>query len=88
MYRNLIKNYINNLSINDIYNYCNKENINISEHDAKVIYNYIKTYNIDILYNPLFYLEDIKGKVNDNIYINLVNIYEKNKKKLLLFKGE
>ena len=88
MYQNLIKSYINNLSINDVYNYCNKENISISEVDAKIIYNYIKTYGIDILRNPLFYLEDIKGKVDNNIYLNLVSIYEKNKKKLLLFKGD
>lgn len=82
MYLAIIKNYINKLSINDIYNYCKGENINIKEEDAETIFKYIKTYNINILKDPKYYLNDIKNKVNDDIYNYLINFYEKNKKKI------
>lgn len=85
MYEAIIKKYINNITMDNIYDYCNNNDIRITGKDANTIYRYIKTYNIDILKNPLYYLEDIKNKVNIDIYNKLIVIYNENKKKLTKF---
>ncbi len=80
MYQNFIKNYIRQLKIDDIYRFCEKENIKAKEADIEVVYNYLKMFNDSIVKDPLFHLEEIKNKVSPEGYKIILKLYDKYKK--------
>lgn len=80
MYQNFIKNYIRQLKIDDIYRFCEKENICAKETDIEVVYNYLKMFNDSIVNDPLFHLEEIKNKVSPEGYKIILKLYDKYKK--------
>ena len=85
MYEIIIKDYINNLTEEDIIKNGKKKNINISNDDAKVLYLYAKNYWKEFYKgNPHDLIEEIKEKIDSDtfnkiykIYINLKNKYDK-----------
>lgn len=79
MYKNLIKNYIKNISKKDITNYINKNNYKVTPKEIDIIYNHIKTYQNNILDNPLYYIQKLKGQINDNNYYLILELYNKYK---------
>lgn len=80
MYKMLIKNYINKITINDINNFTNNNNIILLPGEDKIIYNFInkyweEAYKGDI--NKVF--KELKNSVSDNTYNNAVMFYNKYK---------
>ena len=72
MQKNLIKNYIKNMSKEDIYNYIEKNGYDATNKEVDIIYNHIKTYYNELLETPLPYIKMLKDKIsNDNYYLIL-----------------
>lgn len=79
MYKNIIKNYIQKLTKKDITNYINKNNYKVTPKEIDIIYNHIKTYQNNILDNQLYYIQKLKGQINDNNYYLILELYNKYK---------
>lgn len=81
MNKNIIKMYANKITKEDIVNFAQKENVNITENETNIILNAIKN-DIDILLseNAIIYLESYKGKISDNLYKKLEDLYYKYEK--------
>ena len=83
----LIKNYINKLSISDINNMAIKHNINLNDNELNYIYKQIKDNYQTLLYgNSDNIFENLKNNVSNDNYLkikDLFNIY-KNKYQSLL----
>ena len=81
MNKNIIKVYANKITKEDIVNFAQKENVNITENETNIILNAIKN-DIDILLseNAIIYLESYKGKISDNHYKKLEDLYYKYEK--------
>jgi len=80
MYQNFIKSYINKLQIEDIYYFCKKEGIKTNDKDINLIFKYIKTYQENLIKDPLFYINDIKDKISPYSYNEILKLYNKYKK--------
>ena len=81
MNKNIIKMYSYKITKDDIVNFAQKENVNITENETNIILNAIKN-DIDILLseNAIIYLESYKGKISDNLYKKLEDLYYKYEK--------
>ena len=79
MSKNLIINYAKSLTINDIKNFTQKNNINISEEDIIVIHKHIQKYYNVFFENPIKYIKLLKGNINDDIYYQILMLYDKYK---------
>ncbi len=80
MNKNIIKKYASNLTKNDILSFAYKENITLSDTEVDIIFKAIH-FDIDVLLdNPMHYLDDVKGKLSDEVYSKLLEFYEKYKK--------
>lgn len=77
----LLKNYIDNLTKQDIINYLQKECITASEKEIDIIYNAIKNDNEEIL-NSNFndYMLKYKLELNDELYKKIIEKYNKYKR--------
>ncbi len=83
MYEKLIKNYVDKLTINDIFNFANYENIVISNNDANTILFYIKNY-WQIIYkgdSTQIFIE-LKSKLQESTYKKVIELYNKYKNKI------
>ncbi len=87
MYEKLIENYVNNkLTKEDIFSMAKSENIEITNEEANIIYEYVKKYwktiykgcNDDIV--KIF--DELKGKLSSNVYDKVIELYDKYKKKI------
>ena len=63
MFKNLIENYINNMTINDIIIFANKENIKLKDYEYVKIYNYIKNNWNELIKNDNL----IKSFITNNL---------------------
>lgn len=69
MYEYLIGEYAKKISVNDIINFGQKNNISISINDAKILQHYlINNYKELISDNPNNILKDIKKKIDPVTY--------------------
>ena len=50
MFKNMISNYINQISINDVVDFASKNGIILNEKEANIIYNYVKNDYNTIIY--------------------------------------
>lgn len=82
MYKNLIVNYIKNMTMEDVNSFIEKNNIEISEKDKRVIFNHIKKYYNVFFNDPIKYIKMLKGSIDDNIYYEVLTLYDKYKDKL------
>lgn len=81
---NLIKNYIANLSIEDIKKFAKIKNINISESDALILYTYAKNNYQDLISgNDKLIIKELKEKINSNTFKDIYKIYLEYKIKYL-----
>ena len=85
--KNLIKNYIDKLSIDNLKEFSLKNDINLTNSELEYILNLVKNNYEDILIDDSIYLKNIKEKINSKEYIKLENLYfiYKNKYKKYLF---
>ena len=77
--KSFIINYAKNLTKNDIDSFVKNNNIEISEKDKTIIYNHIKTYYKVFFNDPIKYIKMLKGKIEDDIYYQILMIYDKYK---------
>ena len=83
MNRFIIEKYINKLTKQDIINYTNKQNINLSTHELDIIYDYIKNkYTYFLNGHQQKILQDIKNKVNKTTYKKIEELYNTYKNKI------
>lgn len=76
MIHKLIEQYINKLNEEDIINFSNKNGIELTKEELKLVYNYIKNdWKTIIFGNPKPILEDIKSKIEPIKYQKIENLY-------------
>ena len=83
IYKELIKKYINQLKIEHIKEFGNKNNLIYTEDEALIIYNFIKYYYNDLLDENIKVFEVIKNKISPKLYKDLLNLYIDYKQKYL-----
>ena len=81
MKKELLIDYLNNLTIPDLKRIALKENISLSDEDANTLLYYLKNHYNDILYNPDIIFNEIKTKINYSLYENLLKLYHNLAKK-------
>ena len=81
MKKELIKNYINKLTKQDIINYLSKECITYNNDEIDIIYNSIKYDTDEILSsNPITYIEKHNISFNNELYKKIIEKYNEYKK--------
>ena len=71
--------YINKVKKDDIIKYCLKQKIDITNNELDIIYNYIKNDYVRIIDNPIEVIDEIKDKINNNLYNKIIELYDKYK---------
>lgn len=79
MNKNLIINYINKITKQDIEKYISKENIQHTKEEIDLIYESIKNDYNEILNNFQNYIQKVKDKLNPNLYNKIIEKYNKYK---------
>jgi len=80
MNKSVIKRYATNVTKNDIVSFAYKENVMASDAEVDIIFKAIH-FDIDVLLeDPIAYLEDYKDKLSDEVYLKLLEFYNKYKK--------
>lgn len=79
MNKNLIINYINKITKQDIEKYISKENIQHTKEEIDLIYESIKNDYYEILNNFQNYIQKLKDKLNPNLYNKIIEKYNKYK---------
>lgn len=82
MNRLIIYQYINRLKKEDIIKFVNYKGISISDDEIQIIYYYIKNEYKRFFNNPIDVLDEIKNKVSNNTYNEIINLYDKYKTKI------
>ena len=75
----VIYKYINKLNKGDIVNYCNMYGIKVNNDDLDTVYGYIKNEYRRFFDNPNSVLNEIKSKVSDYTYSEIIKLYNKYK---------
>jgi hypothetical protein len=75
----IIYEYINRLKKEDIIVFCNKRNIVVTDNDINIIYSYVKNDYKRFFSNPDSVIKELKNKVSNNAYNELMNLYDKYK---------
>lgn len=81
MKKELIKNYINKLTKQDLIDYLSKECITASNDEINMIYNAIKNDYEEILNNNFMsYISNYKLSLNEELYKKIIEKYNEYKK--------
>ena len=83
IYKDIIKKYINLLTLDDIKRFADKEKITYTDEEAIIVYNFIIFYINDLLDENIKVFEHIKNKINPNLYKKLLHLYIEYKQKYL-----
>ena len=83
MYEILIQKYLKMLSLKDINNFAEKNNMTLLKGEDKVIYDYIMKY-WKVIYkeDPTFVFNNLKKEVSLNTYNNVISLYNEYKEKI------
>ncbi len=81
IYKELVKKYINRLSINDLEKFARANNISYSQNELNIIYNFILNNYNDLLNENIRVFEKIKDKISPTLYKRLLNLYIEYKQK-------
>ena len=82
MFSKIIENYIKNLSIKDINDFSNKENIVLNNDELDFIYNIIKNEYKTLLYgDSTFILSKLKSRINPTSYQKIILLFNQYKEK-------
>ena len=79
MNRLIIYQYINRLIKEDIVRYCNSQGIFVDNNDLDVVYYYVKNEYKRFFNDQMGVLNEIKGKVSDYTYGEIMKAYDKYK---------
>lgn len=83
MYEVIIKEYLKRLSLKDINDFANKNNISLKDNEDKIIYDFIMKYWMEVYKgdsNKVFI--KLKEKVSENTYNNIIKLYTEFKDKI------
>lgn len=78
--KEIIKNYVSNLTIDDVYNFIHKSNYHIKDEDINVIYKYLKDYCDDILDENPEIFSKFHNEVCEETYNEVMKLCQKYKK--------
>ena len=80
--KNIIKNYIENITINDINNYLSNHDILVNDNELSFIYKYIKN-NWETIFNNIndFNIDDLQNNFRYEIFIKLKELINSYKNK-------
>ena len=81
IYKELVKKYINRLSINDLEKFAKKNNISYTKEELNTVYNFILNNYNDLLNENIRVFENIKNKISPTLYKRLLNLYIEYKQK-------
>ena len=79
MQKKLIMNYAKNMTMEDVNTFINKNNIEISEEDKNTIFQHVKKYYNVFFDDPIKYIKMLKDKIDDEMYYNILMLYDKYK---------
>lgn len=74
--------YINRLRRDDIIKFCNYKNINIPDNEIDILYSYIKNDYKRFFNNPEEVLKEIKNKVSNDTFMEIMKLYIQYKNKI------
>lgn len=80
MYENIIKNYVDKLTKEDIINYTKKEDIFLNDNEINVIYDEIKNKWKQLYNGNTHVITDLENKINNKAYNKLIDLYNTYKK--------
>lgn len=80
MYENIIKNYVDKLTKEDIINYSKKEDIFLNDNEINVIYDKIKNKWKQLYNGNTRVITDLENKINNKAYNKLIDLYNTYKK--------
>ncbi len=83
MYKELIKNNIDKLSPSIIKEYGKKVNIILNDSESNILYQFIIKNYSEILEGNEKSLEELKKKINPNLYQQLYILYQEAKEKYI-----
>ena len=83
IYKEIIRKHIDKLCINDLEKFALKNNINYTQDELIIIYNFIKYNYNDLLGENIKVFEQIKDKINPVLYKKILNLYIEYKQKYL-----
>lgn len=76
MREKMIQQYIDKMTIDNVYEFANKNGVSLETNEAKVIFHYVKNDWQTILYgNPNDILDKVKAEVSPNTYKKVVDIF-------------
>ena len=76
MPKNWIINYARNMTKEDMYRYIKNNSIDIKDKDIDTIYEHIKKYYNVFFDEPIKYIKMLKGKIEDDIYYEILTLYD------------
>ena len=83
IYKELVKKYINKLSIRDLEKFARMNNINYTKDELIVVYNFILNNYNELLDENINVFLKIRDKISPELYKKLLNLYVENKQKYL-----
>lgn len=83
IYKELVKKYINKLSITDLEKFAKKNNINYTNDELIVVYNFILSNYNELLEENINVFLKIRDKISPSLYKRLLNLYIEYKQKYL-----
>lgn len=75
----IVYQYINRLRREDIVNFCSIKGFRVSDNEIDTIYSYIKNDYKRFFDNPNGILNEVKGKVSDDSFKIIMELYNKYK---------
>ena len=79
MNRLLIYQYINKIKKEDIRKYSLTQNINLTDNELDIIYDYIKNKASIVINNPEKIFDEIRDKISIPVYNKIMELYNKYK---------
>jgi hypothetical protein len=83
IYKELVRKYINKLSINDLVMFASKNNITYTNDELLIVYNFIKDNYNELLNENISVFEKIRYKISPSLYKELLKLYIDYKQKYL-----
>jgi len=83
LYKELVRKYIDKLSIQDIKMFANKNNISYTDEEVLIVYDFIKNNYNNLLEQDINVFLKIKGRIRPELYKQLINLYIEYKQKYL-----
>lgn len=80
--KDIIRNNINKLTINDLKKFADSKNIKYTDDEIIIIYDFIMYNYNELLNENIKVFESIRSKINPNLYKELLNLYIEYKKYL------